>query len=365
VSALRTKVAAISALEDLEQFTRLPQAIYQSRIAWWPPDVQNELDLLLGRAPIAAYLTLQPFGGWSGGRLVARATAIVNHRYNQHWSEKLGQLVHFEALPNEHEAVAALLEAATEWLAKQGMYGVRSGFAAFLDYPYAIDGYDELPSFLLRGNPDYYHCYFKNSRFFTEKGQVDYTAPLTPGVIERFRSTIMAVSRNGVVIKSWREYGFIAAVDTWTDVINESFSRHWGWNPITREEVRPMLLPLQQTPVGDLSVIAEVDGAPVGAVFSVPDLTPVLARVQPGARIAPERGGGTRGALINVGVLERVRSRGIARAMTARSFLAMAERQMRYAGYTLVLDDNWPSRRTAESLGARVTSNFVTYRRDF
>ena len=32
---------------------------------------------------------------------------------------------------------------------------------------------------------------------------------------------------------------------------------------------------------------------------------------------------------------------------------------------TLVLDDNWPSRRTAESLGARVTGNFVTYRRDF
>ena len=30
----------------------------------------------------------------------------------------------------------------------------------------------------------------------------------------------------------------------------------------------------------------------------------------------------------------------------------------------LVLDDNWPSRRTAESLGARVTGNFVTYRRE-
>ena len=50
--------------------------------------------------------------------------------------------------------------------------------------------------------------------------------------------------------------------------------------------------------------------------------------------------------------------------MAARSFATMAQHRMRYAGYTLVLDDNWPSRRTAESLGARVTSNFVTYRRD-
>ena len=33
------------------------------------------------------------------------------------------------------------------------MSAARSGFAAFLDYPYAIDNYGALPSFLLRGNP--------------------------------------------------------------------------------------------------------------------------------------------------------------------------------------------------------------------
>jgi ribosomal protein S18 acetylase RimI-like enzyme len=91
----------------------------------------------------------------------------------------------------------------------------------------------------------------------------------------------------------------------------------------------------------------------------------MLAQVRAGVRLKPERGGGTRGALINIGVLEAARSRGIARAMAARSFATMAQHRMHYAGYTLVLDDNWPSRRTAESLGARVTGNFVSYRRDF
>jgi ribosomal protein S18 acetylase RimI-like enzyme len=126
-----------------------------------------------------------------------------------------------------------------------------------------------------------------------------------------------------------------------------------------------MLLPLAGTLVGDLSMIALLDGNPVGAVFSVPDLSGMLAQVRTGVRLKPERGGGTRGALINIGVVASARSKGIARAMTARSFATMAQHRMRYAGYTLVLDDNWPSRRTAESLGARVTGNFVTYRRDF
>jgi len=256
-----------------------------------------------------------------------------------------------------------MLEEALTWLARRGMAGARSGFAAFLDYPYAIDGYGELSSFLLRGNPEFYHRYFKNSRFFTEKGQVDYTASLTPELLERYSALEAAAGRAGVRLKSWREYGFLSAIDAWTDVINAAFDRHWGWNPITREEVRPMLMPMQGMLVAELSIIAELDGAPVGAVFAVPDFTALLAQVRPGVKLRPERGGGTRGALINVGVLPQARSRGIAAAMAARSFLAMARNRMKFAGYTLVLDDNWPSRRTAENLGAQVTGNFVTYRR--
>jgi ribosomal protein S18 acetylase RimI-like enzyme len=258
-----------------------------------------------------------------------------------------------------------MLEEAVNWLAQRGMKAARSGFAAFLDYPYTIDNYGELPSFLLRGNPDYYHRYFKNAHFLTEKGQVDYTTALTPQILDRYRQMIEAARRAGTTIQSWRAYGFLAAIDVWTEVTNSAFSRHWGWNPVSREEVRPMLLPLAGTLVADLSVIAVVDGNPVGAVFSVPDLSAMLAQVRTGARLKPEQGGGTRGALINIGVLEQARSRGIARAMAAQSFAAMAQHRMRYAGYTLVLDDNWPSRRTAESLGARVTGNFVSYRRDF
>ena len=90
---------------------------------------------------------------------------------------------------------------------------------------------------------------------------------------------------------------------------------------------------------------------------------PDIARIRPGTKLSPERGGGTRGALINIGVLEGWRGRGVNLAMAARSFLTMAEQGMLYAGYTLVLDDNWPSRHTAQKLGASITSNFVVYRR--
>ncbi len=77
---------------------------------------------------------------------------------------------------------------------------------------------------------------FKNAGFATEKGMLDFTAGLTPETLARYRSAIEAAEASGVKILSWREYGFPATVDAWTDVTNAAFDRHWGWNPVTRAE---------------------------------------------------------------------------------------------------------------------------------
>jgi hypothetical protein len=349
---------------QLEDFARLPFLVYAERKAWWPPDIQNEVDLLSHRSPLSSFLDIEPFVARRDGRTVARVSAVINHRYNNHWKEKLGQVIHLEALPDEDDAATMLLEAAVRWLRERAIDAARSGFAAFLDYPYAIDNYGGFPSFLLRANPAYYHRYLKNAGFETERGQLDYTAPLTPEILARYRSMVDAARRGSIELRSWREYGFLAAVDAWTGVTNIAFRDHWGWNPVTNAEVRPMLTSLWETPVSDLSMIALIDRRVVGAVFCVPDLSEALAAVKRGVKLAPDEGGGTRGALINIGVIDAARGRGVARAMAARSFLEMERQGMQYGGYTLVLDDNWPSRRCAESLGARVTGNFLTYRRD-
>lgn len=47
-----------------------------------------------------------------------------------------------EALEGEDIAVAAMLEQAVKSICERGMRAVPSGFAAFIDYPYAIDNYD-------------------------------------------------------------------------------------------------------------------------------------------------------------------------------------------------------------------------------
>jgi hypothetical protein len=51
--------------------------------------------------------------------------------------------------------------------------------------------------------------------------------------------------------------------------------------------------------------------------------------------------------------------------MASHAYLALARAGAGWMSYTLVMDDNWPSRRTAEKLGGQVCANYVIYRRNF
>ena len=51
--------------------------------------------------------------------------------------------------------------------------------------------------------------------------------------------------------------------------------------------------------------------------------------------------------------------------MASYAYLKLHERGATHVSYTLVLDDNWPSRRTAEKLGASICANYMVYRRNF
>src|SRR5207249_4072103 len=85
-----------------------------------------------------------------GGEIVARAAAVVDGRYNRHWRERLGHIVMFEALSGTREATRLLLDAACEWLEREGTEAARAGFG-MLEFPFVIDAYDVLPPPFVEG----------------------------------------------------------------------------------------------------------------------------------------------------------------------------------------------------------------------
>jgi GNAT superfamily N-acetyltransferase len=110
----------------------------------------------------------------------------------------------------------------------------------------------------------------------------------------------------------------------------------------------------------DTSVIAYLDGESAGFITVASD-DPGHALLESGRQLDDSE----KLNFLGIGVREGFRGRGVNYAMAAYSFLELARRGWTHLSYTLVLDDNWASRRTGERLGCEVCANYLVYRRNF
>lgn len=354
--AIRIEVP--SGEDALSEFVLFQDRVYRDRSARWTAFLPMELPVLTGESPFRIDRAVRPFWAVDGGEVVARALAVVDGRYLRHWGERLGHVAMFEALPGAAEATRLVMDAACEWLRGEGMEAARAGYG-MLEFPYVIDAYDALPPPFVRHNPPSYHAFLKGAGFETEQGWVDYRIRVTPALEDRWRRAVEAGRRAGFRLLPLREVPEAGRYELFTRVWTETFAAHWGYTPFVEEEVSMIFASLEPTGSLDLSLLAFEGDEPAGVLWIIPDVS-VTAALAPGRVLRPEE----RLNLLGIGVRERARRRGLNFAMAGHAYLELARRGAEYLSYTLVLDHNWPSRRTAEKLGASVCANYVVYRRD-
>ena len=344
--------------DELTEFIQFADRINSRMSAWWPAVVPMSLPFLKGEGPDAKGRHSQPFVARIDGDVVARALAIVDDLYLERWQDGVGHVSMFEALPNTRGAVRELMDAACGWLRERGMSAARAGFG-HNDFPFRIDEDDTLPPTMLRTNPGYYHTLLKEAGFESEKGWVDYRIVVTPELVSRWESAIDACEVAGYRFVRYKDVPAKVRTQHFVETWNDGFSQHWGTAPMSAEQHQEMSGFLSGMGMGDTSVIAYEGEEPVGVVWVVPELASALA--MKGRDLRDEE----KVNFLGIAVRERARRKGVNMALAATSYLELVRRGATHVSYTLVLDDNWPSRRTAEKLGAEICANYMVYRRNF
>jgi GNAT superfamily N-acetyltransferase len=345
--------------DALTEFVLFHDRVYASCPARWSAFVPLELPILAGQSPFVEGRRVRPFVARAGGEIVARVAAVVDSRYNRHWRERLGHIVMFEALPDTGEAVRLLLGAACEWLEHEGTDAARAGFG-MLEFPFVIDAYDLLPPPFVRQNPAYYHALLKDAGFETEKGLVDYKIRVRPELVARWESAVEAARRAGYTLVPLKEVPEKRRVPEFTELWHDAFKTHWGFTPFSEGEVALLVESLGPVGMLDLSLIAYQGARPVGVLWVLPEIS-FTAAMAPGHAVSDAE----KLNFLGIGVREEARGRGVNTAMAGHAYLELVRRGATYLSYTIVLDDNWPSRRTAGKLGAEVCGSYLVYRRSF
>ena len=346
--------------DALTEFVTFHDVVYQSHDARWTSFLPLELPILTGESPFARGRRMRPFLARESGKTVARVLAVIDERYQKHWNDpKLGHTSMFEALPGTREAVRRMMDEARDWLASQGAEAARAGFG-MMEFPFVIDAYEPLPPPFVKHNPPYYHGLLKDAGYESEQGWVDYKIRVTPELVARWESALEAARRGGYSIVPLSGIDPAKRIRLFTEIWNETFAKHWGYSPFIAEEVELLFGSMEPTGVLDTSVFAYQGDEPGGVLWVVPDIS-MTAALAPGREIRENE----KLNLLAIGVRAAARGRGINLAMSAYSYLELVRRGQTYVSYTLVLDDNWPSRRTGEKLGGEVCASYLVYRRNF
>jgi GNAT superfamily N-acetyltransferase len=364
------EVVPVRGTRALRQFLDLPYSLYANDPYWVPPLRIAQKQLFDRKEhPFYRHGEIECFLALRDGRVAGRIAAILDRNYNEYHGDHSGFFGFFES--ERSQAVAdALFAAASMWLKDHGAQVIRGPVNPSTNYECGllVDGFDSCPYLMMPHNPPYYAELVERAGFRKAK---DLYAHLTDpesasGALERLqRLEKRMAAENRIRVRSIRKEAFDEDVALAWQVYNASWSRNWGFVPMTRDEFCFMARDMKSILVPDLVLFGEVDGKVVGFALGLPDINRALKHA--GGRLFPlgllkilyHKRSIRSFRVVALGVVEQYRTAGVA----AGFYLELLRRAMalgyRECEMSWVLEDNTLMNRSIEALGGR---RYKTYR---
>lgn len=268
---------------DLEEFVDLPFAIHASHPLWAPPIKKQEMDLLTpGRHPFWESAEREMFIAREDGRAVGRIAAIVDNKYNAFADEKCGTFGFFECADNRGAAYA-LLDAAKNWLTGRGMVFMRGPFNPSANYSCGllVHGFDEPPAVMMPWNPPYYVSHMETWGLRKEEDLFAYIidrAKLAPtgwlaSEVERLKAEGRFACRPS------SKATLADDIRAMLEIYRVSWAENWGFSPLSPAEAEEHVRELKGILDPDFFVLFFHEGKPVAGMVALPDMNPLLRRL--------------------------------------------------------------------------------------
>jgi GNAT superfamily N-acetyltransferase len=358
-----------------QRFIRLPWRIYADDPCWMPPVIMSQQELLgFRKHPFYERSKSRSFLATRGGRDVGRITAIVNAGHIDRYKEQRGFFGFFEC-DEDTAASRALFQAAGDWLHSQGMTCIRGPANPTLNYECGllIEGFDTPPFFMMTHNRPWYAQLVEDAGFgkiedmFAFWGETSMLGGLDPKLVTMVEGV---KERFGVTIRPLDRRRFADEVRTFLHIYNESLGGTWGFVPLTSGEIDHMAASLKYLIEPELTLMAEVEGKPVGAVFCLLDYNPRIKAID--GRLFPfgflrllwNKKAIKRLRAISTNVIPEYQAWGIGLVLMNGLYERFMKWGLREVEFSWVLESNYLSRRTLERGGALVTKKYRMYQDD-
>jgi GNAT superfamily N-acetyltransferase len=369
------EISNVRSAAEKDEFIKFPWQIYKDDPAWVPPlIIERQAFLDRDKHPFYRHGDAVLFLARRNGEIVGRIMASDDPNYNALHKTNVGCFGLFDAI-DDVDVAGALFNAAANWLRDRG----RTEIIGPIDYStnyvcgLLIDGFEHPPTLLTAHNPPYYARLIEACGFEKEKDWYAWWFVPAPAPLERLGRIAKARGRkHSAKIRPIDLRHLTDDSRRLSAVFNEAWKNNWGFVPFTDAEAEHMAKEMRPVIDPRMTLIAEIDNAPVAFVICVPDINVALHRLNgrltrfglpiPLLQLLYYRLKIRTVRFVALGVVENCRRAGIAEMLVLQVMEEGARRG--FSGeLSMTLEDNVLVNRFIEALGASKYKTYRIYRR--
>jgi GNAT superfamily N-acetyltransferase len=361
--------------QDFSSFFRVPFSVYDAASPYVSP-MKSDLRRFLDREKNPLFTEHGRgtfFTAHRAGQVIGRIVAHVHDDSNRVHDLRRGYFGYFDCA-DDSDAAAALLGAAQDWARRQGLTELAGNFnlTAMQQMGVMTDGFGATPYTDMQFNPPHiprllgangFESFFPMRTFEIDLRRLD------PDSLRGPRERALESSRR----MSWvplRRRTFAAQMNDAMRILNEGFAENPMFVPLTREEFMFQAQEMMWIVDDRIAMLAYEDGEPAGIIICIPDLNQFVRDTKsrlgwstPLHYIRHVRNR-RRALLVFAGVRPAFQRRGLSGALMSRCVAAMKSAGYESLGITWVSDENVPSLRQVEKMGAQPLHRLHLYRKE-
>lgn len=282
------KIRTVSSLKDFKDFYKLPWKIYKNNKNWVAPFWKEYKDFFINKNPFWSHAEVKLFIAFKNQEIVGRIAAIIDHLYCKTYKKKIGFFGFFECI-NDFECADSLLKTAQNWLISKKMTLMQGPIDGRVDIGcgFLKDGFDSRPSILSSYSPPYYIDFANEFGLKKERDLFLYYIDLNKPIPKNLHEKAQKCKASGVKIRKLNRFHTRKEMKWWVELFIDTFKDHWGFIPVSKEEIRNRfgIKQLRWFIDSKLFLIAELNNLPVAYIWSTPEYNQIFQKMN--GRLGP------------------------------------------------------------------------------
>ena len=213
------------------------------------------------------------FAAYKNGECVGRATAQIDHAWNDRYKERSAFFGFFETI-DDQEVATALLDRAEKFARERGMNHLLGpmSLSSNEEMGCLVDGFDTPPMVLMPHHRAYQGGLIEGAGFVKAKDVYawKYVVGGLPArakkAVEQIQALPEVTARHLDKSKIEQEIALVM------DIFNDAWSENWGFVPLTKPELKKMAEEFRLILVPELTYLVSIDGEPAAFAIAVPNI---------------------------------------------------------------------------------------------